>query len=567
MQRWTRSARRSCFSPARVSVWGATASVYTLSGSAEEAVDEQVPHGNDLCWYNNNRSYSRCCLHDADPDCWIGPWYTADFCCYPLPPKYPQCFDDIEARVEVKRATLDDWGIRMAMEGADIQLILHNAKMHDHAFSRLLELPLKLWRWACGDPTSPSLWSQGCACCVPVDPLCEFDAQLSGMVPQYRECCYPVYTRKVMGEPDLALEAAIQAHLGSMQFSRSSILQEGSSVIFQFNETFFARGCIISLRQGILSHCLREHACPEFECSYLDAFILVLGVIQHVNPLPDIDLVLNCGDLTLSASSNLPSFARMGTHWTQSLVLPFEWQLHPAQCVKHVSLGMSAAEHWPWEQKKDGLIWRGSHSNCFLPGCSPRLASDSQEAMKACAVPAEGEFRECKWDLTNWLRMPRGRLLWLSKFVPAIDAKLVLNDLLPIDQELVAFFRMEDLVTEEFMSIKDQLSYKYSITVEGDSAADRLSWQLFGGTVVIMPDGPWRSIAVLDLLEPWVHYVPVRYDLGDLVMRLQWLADHDEEAKRIALRGREFAHRYLTCDAIVYYVDRLLHAYAARLED
>ena len=69
------------------------------------------------------------------------------------------------------------------------------------------------------------------------------------------------------------------------------------------------------------------------------------------------------------------------------------------------------------------------------------------------------------------------------------------------------------------------------------------------------------------LLEPWVHYVPVRYDLGDVVERLLWLREHDDEARLIARNAKAFAMRYLSCNAIVYYVDRLLRAYAERLEE
>lgn len=58
---------------------------------------------------------------------------------------------------------------------------------------------------------------------------------------------------------------------------------------------------------------------------------------------------------------------------------------------------------------------------------------------------------------------------------------------------------------------------------------------------------------------------PPRYDLSDLVDKLLWLRAHDAEAKQIALNAVAFAHRHLTCDGNIYYLDRLFRAYAAKL--
>jgi hypothetical protein len=40
-----------------------------------------------------------------------------------------------------------------------------------------------------------------------------------------------------------------------------------------------------------------------------------------------------------------------------------------------------------------------------------------------------------------------------------------------------------------------------------------------------------------ELLEPWVHYIPLNKELSDVEERMQWVIDHDEEAQQIARRG------------------------------
>eukprot|EP00439_Symbiodinium_sp_Y106_P086396 s275_g32.t4 len=163
-------------------------------------------------------------------------------------------------------------------------------------------------------------------------------------------------------------------------------------------------------------------------------------------------------------------------------------------------------------------------------------------------------------------------------FVPFIDAKFVESTTLPpMALDLERFLKDEGLFAPR-LSAEDFELYKYQIALEGNSATDRLAWQLFMGSVVLIPDQPWQVMGPLRMLQPWVHFVPLSYDLSDLVDRLQWLISHDPEAKAIAQNGVAFAHRipssgrcfytlscHLTCDDYIHYIDRLLRAYAKKL--
>jgi spore maturation protein CgeB len=46
-----------------------------------------------------------------------------------------------------------------------------------------------------------------------------------------------------------------------------------------------------------------------------------------------------------------------------------------------------------------------------------------------------------------------------------------------------------------------------------------------------------------DELRPMVNYVPIHYDLSDLVEKIEWLLSHDEEAQQIALNALELSNR------------------------
>ena len=47
----------------------------------------------------------------------------------------------------------------------------------------------------------------------------------------------------------------------------------------------------------------------------------------------------------------------------------------------------------------------------------------------------------------------------------------------------------------------------------------------------------WLTYAMEDLLEPWVHYVPLAEDFSDVEEKMRRVLDHDHHAEQIAIRG------------------------------
>ncbi|CAE8606692.1 unnamed protein product [Polarella glacialis] len=428
-----------------------------------------------------------------------------------------------------------------------------------------------LYMTACQEPASPLLWSQHCFCCHPwehqvcgeaVRAKLEEEAGL-----EQAQCCYPVYARRVLEPPDERLEAQIQSHLQNYWVHQDIIADEGPKLRCTAGADVHGSGCVIDMKDGDVRGCDESHACPDFDCSYMRAFVKTVRTIQRINPLPDVKIVMNAGDLTMDYTGEIPVFTRTGTRWTNTVALPFEWQLDPFQCQSKMMIATRASENAPWERRAAKLSWRGSISNCRIPGCRIAAAADGDaQAWETCGRLQEGQARDCTWNMSTWLKMPRGRLVWLSRFNAAIDAKFVLHPKLKMDEDLEQFLQNEGLIAEH-REVRWDAFFKYHIAIDGDSAPDRLYWQLFMGSVVIIQESVWQEIiGVIGPLEPFVHFVPVRYDLSDLSEKVAWLQQNDVEARQIALRGVAFAQQHLTCDGILYYVDRLLRAVAARTQ-
>jgi len=87
--------------------------------------------------------------------------------------------------------------------------------------------------------------------------------------------------------------------------------------------------------------------------------------------------------------------------------------------------------------------------------------------------------------------------------------------------------------------------YKVIISFEGNDVASGLKWSLLSESVVLMPPPTRTSWAMEELLEPWVHYIPMQPDGSNAEEMVQWVGDHDEEAHMIAERGRLFMYDLL----------------------
>lgn len=81
------------------------------------------------------------------------------------------------------------------------------------------------------------------------------------------------------------------------------------------------------------------------------------------------------------------------------------------------------------------------------------------------------------------------------------------------------------------------LEHKGIIMMEGNDVASGLKWALLSQSVVLMPPPKHTSWAMEELLQPWVHYVPLDDFATNVEERMQWVIDNDEQARRISERA------------------------------
>ncbi len=95
------------------------------------------------------------------------------------------------------------------------------------------------------------------------------------------------------------------------------------------------------------------------------------------------------------------------------------------------------------------------------------------------------------------------------------------------------------------VSIKDQLNYKFIVSLEGNDVASNLRWVLASNSVPVMTKPYWQSWIIEQKLEPNVHYLQLNDDLSNLEELLSWAESHGDECKQIALNGKKYMSQFL----------------------
>lgn len=108
------------------------------------------------------------------------------------------------------------------------------------------------------------------------------------------------------------------------------------------------------------------------------------------------------------------------------------------------------------------------------------------------------------------------------------------------------------------VDLAEHMKYKYIFIIDGNCIASAHQWVFGSGSVPIMITHPDNEYWFKQYLQPMVNYVPIKYDLSDLLEKLEWLVAHDDEAKKIAERAQYLADTIFTPEFQKAYIDKEL---------
>ena len=169
----------------------------------------------------------------------------------------------------------------------------------------------------------------------------------------------------------------------------------------------------------------------------------------------------------------------------------------------------SRIQNIPWNERKPIAFWRGGVSGGTYPTVRTKLIERMRD-----------------YPYSDF------------KFVPTAESYLRTG---PMDMNDKRMF-------DEDRHIDYQVTFKYILILDGACIASAHQWVFASGSVPIILSHPENNFWFKKYLKPGVHYVPVKYDMSDMEQTIEWLREHDDEAKQIAENARKFALEILSAE-------------------
>jgi len=168
----------------------------------------------------------------------------------------------------------------------------------------------------------------------------------------------------------------------------------------------------------------------------------------------------------------------------------------------------------PFYKKKNELIWRGTTTGYGFGNFIPERPTSRETLIKKYCNP---ESLEKKIDIGLSSLVQNGKK----------------NERLYKD-----FLRSRK-------TIKEQLEYKYILSVEGNDVATNLKWILYSNSVLFMPKPCIESWIMESHLEPFIHYIPVTDNFSDIEEKMNWCNQNQKECLKIIQNSKDYIKLFL----------------------
>ncbi|MEP3348897.1 MAG: glycosyl transferase family 90 [Marinomonas sp.] len=105
--------------------------------------------------------------------------------------------------------------------------------------------------------------------------------------------------------------------------------------------------------------------------------------------------------------------------------------------------------------------------------------------------------------------------------------------------------RSNDIGFKGFLSVQEQLAYKYVVSIEGHDVATNLKWLMASNSLCMMKKPRFETWFMEGTLKAGVHYVELAEDFSDLEEKVNYYNHHPEEAKWIIKNANAYVTPFL----------------------
>lgn len=119
-------------------------------------------------------------------------------------------------------------------------------------------------------------------------------------------------------------------------------------------------------------------------------------------------------------------------------------------------------------------------------------------------------------------------------------------------------------LSKDYISIDEQVGrYRYIINANGQGHSRRFKLEMFSGRVIFLIERRYEEW-FYPQLKPWVHYVPVKQDLSDLVDNIEIIKSSPDIEELICYESKKFALENLKKEDALYRFNQLLNIQESR---
>jgi hypothetical protein len=245
----------------------------------------------------------------------------------------------------------------------------------------------------------------------------------------------------------------------------------------------------------------------------------------------------------------VPMFAYLGRQTSWAIPWPSSFTMVSTQDVEsweQKNTGKAAQK--PWDQRKSKAYWIGTVTGPWEFALHDGIMAVPRMNLLKTAKQHPEEL-EVEWSGTagygiSWVNSDDNVSGFLSHGSQSIQD-------------------MTGVQRAKWKAASDWDNFKYFVNLDGVVLGGRLNKLLSLGGVVLQHQAGYKEHFEA-LLKPYEHYVPVEYDLSDLVEKVQWLQRNDAEAKRIAENGQKLASQRMRFEDSACYIWRALEALGAK---
>lgn len=117
---------------------------------------------------------------------------------------------------------------------------------------------------------------------------------------------------------------------------------------------------------------------------------------------------------------------------------------------------------------------------------------------------------------------------------------------------------------DRFEYYTEFFKYKIFFIVDGNTISSNYMYGFASGCVpfLITRCVSWFS----HLIVPYIHYIPVNYDLSNLIEQIEWVKNNDDKAKIIAENALKFAQIYFSSEYQKKYIKESIEKMCKTLE-